>query len=89
MYLPTRYKLPLDKVPLPLIKASCILAYANLNPKQAKDAPEMIQADKQRAILEKLSEGKITLGLTIDNTEAELADTVQISEGRKDWERNY
>lgn len=89
LYLPARYKLPLVNIPIPLIKASCILAYANLHKKLPKDAPELEEADRQRAILKAISKGELTIGLTLDNDEIPLANTVQISEGRNDFKGNY
>lgn len=89
MYLQTRYKLPLAETPRPILRASVILAYANLNPKQPKEAPELVQADKQRALLDKLAKGTVTLGLNSDDKEPELANTVQISEGRNDFGGRY
>lgn len=89
MYLQTRYKLPLAETPRPILRASVILAYANLNPKQPKEAPELVQADKQRALLDKLAKGTVTLGLNSDDKEPELANTVQISEGRNDFAGRY
>ena len=89
MYLQTRYKLPLAETPRPILMASVILAYSNLNPKQPKEAPELVQADKQRALLDKLAKGIVTLGLNADDKEPELANTVQISEGRNDFAGRY
>lgn len=89
MHLQTRYQLPLATIPLALIDASCILAYANLTPKQDKDATEMQNAARQRDILKRLSEGKLTLGLDGDSKEAPIANTVQIAEGRNDFGGNY
>lgn len=89
MHLQTRHTLPLPSVPLALIDMSCILAYANLNPRQDKDAPEMQHAARQRDMLKRIAEGKISLGLDSDSKEAPIADTVQIAEGRNDFGGDY
>jgi len=89
MYLMARYKLPLVTVPLALVNTSCILAYANLNPHQAKDSPAMENAARQRDKLQLLAEGKLSLGLDEGKEEAPIANTVQISEGRNDFKGRY
>lgn len=85
MHLQTRYPLPLTSVPVSLIDASMTLAYANLNPKLPKESPVLLAAERQRDILRRLSEGKLTLGLDEANQEPPIANTVQISEGRNDF----
>lgn len=89
MHLQTRCQLPLTSVPLALVDASVTLAYANLNPKQNKDSPEAQAAERQRNILKRLAEGKLTLGLDQNQQEPTIANTVQISEGRNDFGGNY
>lgn len=87
-YISGRITLPVDKVPAVLVRAACVLAYYNLADGVATEKAEKDKDDIVR-FLEKVADGQISLGLSIDNSKlSEVSNVAVITSAGSVWARN-
>ena len=76
-YISGRITLPVDKVPAVLVRAACVLAYYNLADGVATEKAEKDKDDIVR-FLEKVADGQISLGLSVDNSKLSEVSNVAV-----------
>jgi len=86
LYLHSRYKLPLTKIPAIIKRLACTLAFANLNLEEKADHPAHERAKEARSTLRSIASSALSIGLSETGSTIEGGDTIQFSAGRNDWQ---
>jgi len=86
LYLHSRYKLPLDKIPAIIKRLACTLAFANLHTEEKADHPAHERAKEARSTLRSIASSALSIGLSEKGEAIDGGDTIQFAAGRNDWQ---
>ncbi|MGB6054033.1 MAG: DUF1320 domain-containing protein [Burkholderiaceae bacterium] len=85
VYLEARYPLPLPSTPLILKQITADVARYYLHTRIDEDHPAAQQYRQRIKLLERIADGRASLGLDAASQVAPTVDTVQIAPGRNDF----